>query len=49
MTKKQKQLLDNYNRTSATELRQVYNSWSDKKERAFKECIEKMSAYEGYD
>ena len=49
MTKKQEQLLDNYNRASATELRQVYNSWSDKKERAFKECIEKMSAYEGYD
>lgn len=49
MTKKQEWMLDKYNASSASELRQVYYSWSDKKEEAYKNCLVKQSDLGGYD
>ena len=49
MNKRQEQLLDNYNRASATELRQVYGKWSDKKKEAYRNCLVKQSSHNGYD
>ena len=50
MTKKQEQLLDNYNRAKDIhDLRQVYGRWSDKKEEAYRNCLVKQSSLDGYD
>ncbi len=49
MTKKQEWMLDKYNASSTSELRQVYYSWSDKKEEAYKKCRMKQADHNGYD
>lgn len=37
-----------YQRSSATSLRDVYGSWSDAKERAWRYCQERMLDHDGY-
>lgn len=50
MTKRQEQMLDNYNRARGiTELYQVYGRFSKKKTDALERCRELQKRYDGYD
>ena len=42
MNQRQKGIVESYKRAYATELREVYGSWSSKKEKAFAHCKELM-------
>lgn len=49
MTKKQQGMYNSYLNTSATKLRDVYTSWSKKKEDAMETCRCKQAELNGYD
>ena len=48
MTKKQEQMLDNYRRSNATELWEVYGRCSEKKREAFEKCRKLQATYGGW-
>lgn len=48
-TKRGKHIIDLYKRSTAYSLRDVYKSWSNKKENAFKDCIATMQEFGGHD
>ena len=49
MTKKQIGMLESYNRATATSLRDVYASWSTKKEQAYDRCRAIQYELSGHD
>ena len=49
LTQKQEEMFHRYCNSSATSLRDVYQSWSDAKERAFKYCLQDMKKHGGQD
>ena len=49
LTQKQLDMLRNYYNSSATSLHDVYKSWSDAKEQAFKYCLQDMKEHNGQD
>lgn len=48
MTKKQQELLNNYERATKTTLRECYRTWSDAKERAYNRCLNDMCDHNGH-
>ena len=49
LNQKQEEMLRRYRNSSKTTLRDVYKSWSDAKERAFKYCLQDMKEHGGQD
>ena len=49
LTQKQEEMFRRYRNSSATSLRSVYKSWSDKKEEAYKYCLRDMKEHGGQD
>lgn len=49
LTQKQLDMLRNYYNSSKTSLHDVYKSWSDAKEQAFKYCLRDMKEHDGQD
>ena len=49
LTQKQEDMFRRYRNSSATSLHDVYKSWSDAKERAFKYCLQDMKEHNGRD
>ena len=49
LTQKQEEMFHRYCNSSATSLYGVYESWSDKKEEAFKYCLRDMKEHGGQD
>jgi len=49
MTKKQQAMVDSYRKATATSLREVYFSWSMKKEQAFDRCRAIQYELSGHD
>ena len=49
LTQKQEEMFHRYCNSSATSLCNVYQSWSDAKERAFKYCLQDMKKHNGRD
>lgn len=49
LNQKQAEMFRKYCNSSATSLRDVYDTWSDKKEEAFKACLSDMNRNGGQD
>ena len=49
LNQKQADMFRRYRNSSKTTLHDVYKSWSDAKERAFKYCLQDMKEHNGYD
>lgn len=49
LTQKQSDMFDRYCNSSATSLHDVYKTWSDKKEEAYKYCLRDMKEHDGQD
>jgi hypothetical protein len=49
LTQKQEEMFHRYCNSSATSLHDVYESWSDKKEEAYKYCLRDMKEHDGQD
>ena len=49
LTQKQEDMFRRYRNSSKTTLHDVYKSWSDAKERAFKYCLQDMKKHGGQD
>ena len=49
MTKAQKAMLENYNRSTFSTLDEVYQRYSKNKVRAFEDCEHRRKVYNGYD
>lgn len=49
LNQKQEEMFHRYCNSSATSLHDVYKSWSDKKEEAFKACLSDMNRNGGQD
>ena len=49
LTQKQADMVRRYRNSNKTTLHDVYKSWSDAKERAFKYCLQDMKEHNGYD
>lgn len=49
LNQKQADMFRRYRNSSKTTLRDVYKSWSDAKERAFKYCLQDMKEHNGRD
>lgn len=49
MTKKAQSRIESYRKATATSLRDVYTSWSDDKEKAYRRCIQMKVDMNGYD
>lgn len=49
LTQKQEEMFRKYCNSSATSLHDVYKSWSDKKEEAYKYCLRDMKEHGGQD
>lgn len=49
LNQKQEEMFHRYCNSSATSLHDVYKSWSDKKEEAYKYCLRDMKEHHGQD
>ena len=49
LTQKQEDMFRRYRNSSKTTLHDVYQSWSDKKEKAYKYCLRDMKEHGGQD
>lgn len=49
LTQKQEEMFHRYCNSSATSLCNVYKTWSDKKEEAFRYCLRDMKEHHGQD
>ena len=49
LTQKQEDMFRRYRNSNKTTLHDVYKSWSDAKEQAFKYCLQDMKEHDGYD
>ena len=47
MTKREAQVVDRYYASNATTLRDVYGRWSDRKEKAYMDCVRKKVEMNG--
>lgn len=47
MNQRQKAIVDSYNKATASEMREVYMSWSNDKEKAYKNCKKLCSEMNG--
>lgn len=49
LNQKQEEMFHRYCNSCATSLYDVYESWSDKKDEAYKYCLRDMKEHDGYD